>query len=212
MDNIIILGNAASIFSQFLYNPPSKEQWDKIKEQKVLLEWFIHSDEKDNKKVLQLWQKSHNEESHLDISVDYTDMFICDEMYLKAPPFASFYLDISGELYSKEADNAKNIYKKCSFFTKSLLTQPADFIAIELEFISTLLLNIKRDEVFKKVLISFLQENFLPWVYSWTNDVKTNAKSSFYKGLGYHIEDFCDMLVEEFSIQNYEKKVYRTAS
>lgn len=212
MDNIKVLGHMASIFSQFLYSSPTEEKWEEIKEKKVLLEWFIHSDDNNHNEALKLWEKSQNNETYLDLAVDYTDLFICDEMYLKAPPYGSFYLDISGELYSKESDIVKDLYSKCSFFTKALLGQPADFIAIELEFISTLLLNLHRDEIFKEVLLSFLRQSFLPWVKTWTNDLKTNSKSYFYKGLAFQIEDYCDMLIEEFDIKDYEKKVYRKAS
>lgn len=119
---------------------------------------------------------------------------------------------MSGELYSKESDTVKEFYTQCSFFTKALLGQPADFIAIELEFLSTLLSNLHRDEVFKNILIEFLKQNFLSWVKTWIIDLKTNSKSFFYKGLAFQIEEFCDMLIEEFDIKDYEKKVYRKAS
>lgn len=212
MNNYDVLAYVASIFSQFLYNPPTKEEWENIKKEKLLLEWFIHSDDSSILKADKLWKKSHLKENHLDLSVDYTDLFICDEVSLKAPAYASYYLDITGELYSKESDKVKQIYGSCSFFTNALLGQPADFIAIELEFISKLLFNVKKDVAFEKVLKAFLEENFLPWVQVWSEDMQNNAKSYFYKGLGFHMESFCNMLRDEFSIEIQENKVLRKAS
>lgn len=212
MNDYKILGYIASIFSQFLYNPPKENEWKNIKDKKILLEWFIHSNNSSNLQGNQLWEEAHRQESYLDLAIDYTDLFICDEISLKAPPYGSYYLDITGELYSKETDLVKELYSNCSFFTNELLRQPADFIGIELEFLSTLLNNIKEDISYEELLKIFLEKNFLPWVIVWVKDLQKNAKSSFYKGLGFHMENFCDILIKEFCINNYEKKVYRKAS
>ncbi|QKF83261.1 TorD/DmsD family molecular chaperone [Halarcobacter ebronensis] len=212
MKDCNVLAYMASIFSQFLYNPPKEEMWEDIKEKKILLEWFIHSNSTSNVQANLLWKESHFKEDYLELAVDYTDLFICDEISLKAPPYGSYYLDISGELYSRESDNVKSLYNQCSFFTDALFGQPADFIAIELEFLSTLLFNLEKDATYKEALKIFLEENFLPWVGVWAKDLQSNAKSSFYKGLGFHIQNFCEILIEEFCINNYEKKILRRAS
>jgi len=207
-----ILTYVTSLFSKFLYNPPKEEDWERMKETKLLLEWFIHSDEDIFQKAISLWSKAHLDESHLDISADYTDLFICDEIALKAPPYASFYLDASGELYSKENAKVQKIYENCSFFTKELLKQPADFVAIEFEFLASLLHNVE-DENFEKVAKEFLSEHFLPWIFPWSKDLQTNAKSYFYKGLGVHIEVYCNVLMDVFKISKYSNtKIYRRAS
>ncbi|WP_044418961.1 TorD/DmsD family molecular chaperone [Halarcobacter anaerophilus] len=212
MNDYKVLGYMASLFSQFLYNPPKEEEWEKIKKAGILLEWFIHSDDSNSLKGNEFWKDSHFQENYLDLATDYVDLFICDEICLKAPPYGSFYLDVAGELYSEESDRVKEFYIRSSFFTKALLEQPADFIAIELEFLSMLLYNVDKDEVYKKVLKNFLEENFLPWVTVWAEDTKNNAKSNFYKGLGAHMKNFCDLLSKEFCIANIEKKVFRKVS
>lgn len=212
MNDYKVLGYMASIFSQFLYNPFKEEEWEKIKKEKILLEWFIHSNDNSNLQANRAWEKSHFQEDFLDLASDYTDLFICDEIALNAPPYGSYYLDISGELYSQESNNVKAIYNNCSFFCDALFKEPADFIAIELEFLSKLLFNLNRDESYKVVLKEFLEKNFLPWVNVWAEDVQINAKSFFYKGLGFHMQNFCEILAEEFDIKKYEKKVYRKAS
>lgn len=207
-----VLAYASSLFSKFLYNPPTKEEWKEIKEMKLLLEWFIHSNEKSAQKANDLWSKSHLEESSLDISADYTDLFICDEITLKAPPYASFYLDISGELYSQESKKVQKIYQDCSFYTKELLKQPADYAAIEFEFLTSLLNNAK-NESFEKIVKEFLSTHFLPWILVWTKDLQTNAKSYFYQGLGFHIEVYCNLLIQTLQIaEEFDTKIYRKAS
>jgi TorA maturation chaperone TorD len=212
MNDYKVLGYMASLFSQFLYNPLKEEEWQKIKKEEILLEWFIHSDDSNSLQGNKFWKNSHFQENYLDLATDYVDLFICDEISLKAPPYGSFYLDVTGELYSEESDRVKEFYTRCSFFTKVLLEQPADFIAIELEFLSMLLYNANKDEVYKEVLKNFLEENFLSWVNVWAEDTKNNAKSNFYKGLGAHMKNFCNLLSKEFCINNIEKKVFRKAS
>jgi TorA maturation chaperone TorD len=183
-----------------------------MKETKLLLEWFIHSDEDISRQANTLWEKAHLDESSLDISVDYTDLFICDEIALKAPPYASFYLDASGELYSKENAKVQKIYESCSFFTKELLKQPADYAAIEFEFLASLL-NTENSEITDKITKDFLSNHFLPWILPWSKDLQENAKTYFYKGLGFHIEVYCNFLIDIFKISEHSNtKVYRRAS
>ncbi|ELJ4689702.1 hypothetical protein R1U47_000878 [Campylobacter jejuni] len=43
-------------------------------------------------------------------------MFLSDVDYVKAPPFASFYLDENKEIYSDNSDKIKQIFVQNNFF------------------------------------------------------------------------------------------------
>ncbi|ELY7676951.1 molecular chaperone TorD family protein, partial [Campylobacter jejuni] len=86
---------------------------------------------------------SSNEDDKL-IASDFTSLFLSDVDYVKAPPFASFYLDENKEIYSDNSDKIKQIFVQNNFFS-FFNKEPADSLINELLFISFLIK--KQDDI-----------------------------------------------------------------
>ncbi|AFL68198.1 TorD/DmsD family molecular chaperone [Sulfurospirillum barnesii] len=212
MKEIEALSMALRIFAQFLSDAPSQTTWQSMKEQEILKEWFIHSNSDLHLKGVSLWLQAHERESYEAVASDFTRLFLCDEVSLKAPPYASFYLDQSGEMYTRESDTVLALYKQFSFHTKLLQTEPADHGAIELEFLALLVQNYERDGAFEPVLKAFLSTHVAPWIYAHARDIQSNANSAFYQGLGCLLPVCIDALMHTFTLQAEPRKIYKTAS
>jgi len=206
------LSLAAHVFAQFLAAPPDTKTWQTLKEHHVLKEWFIQTKTPTYEQGSSLWKRSQIEESSDTIAADFTRLFLCDEEFLKAPPYASFYLETSGEIFTQESDDVKAIYDTFSFHTALLTCEPADHIAIELEFLSLLLKSATQNNVFEKHISQFIAMHLAPWITSWANDVQNNAHSLFYRGLGYHIQTYHDLLIETFQPKVVSRIIHRKAS
>lgn len=81
-------------------------------------------------------------------------MFLSDVDYVKAPPFASFYLDENKEIYSDNSDKVKQIFAQNNFFS-FFNEEPANSLINELLFISFLIK--KQDDI----ILQTLKEEFL---------------------------------------------------
>ena len=206
------LSLAAHVFAQFLASPPDAKAWQILKEHHILKEWFIHTQTPTCEQGFISWKRSHLEESCDTITADFTCLFLCYEEFLKAPPYASFYLETSGEIFTQESDDVNAIYDTFSFHTALLTREPADHIAIELEFLSLLLKSATQNSSFEKHISQFIAIHLAPWITSWAQDVQNNAHSFFYQGLGYHIQTYHDLLMETFQPSVVSRIIHRKAS
>ena len=205
-------GFAARIFTEFLSDSPTPQTLETLKQQGVLKEWFIHSQNESGKVGKVLWKKAHEEEIYDEIAADYTQLFICDEESLKAPPYASYYLDQSGETYTQESDATRVMYQKFGFYMPLMKTEPSDHVAIELAFLSILLKSYEANKIFDEPLKFFIATHLSPWIFAWCQDVQKNAKTNFYRGIGYLLEELMDILVSNLHIIPMERTIYRHAS
>lgn len=82
---------AIDIFINFLQNPPNHFLLEKLKKEEFWQNWFLKNNSKLQCTALKLLSSS-NEDDKL-IASDFTSLFLSDVDYVKAPPFASFYLD-----------------------------------------------------------------------------------------------------------------------
>ncbi len=189
----------AHLFAQLLSKALDQETWEKICDNTLLEEWFSHS----STSVLEDWSM---------VASDFTYLFICDEMFLKAPPYGSFYLEKTGELFSKESEVVEAFYAQFNFHSKLLPTEPADHMAVELEFLSHLLTSVSQNKAFEVYLNIFVEKNLAPWLFSWCNDLKNNAQTNFYRALAYHIAEYGQRILETFHINVQTRTIYRKAS
>jgi len=206
------LSLAAHVFAQFLASPPDAKAWRILKEHHILKEWFIHTQTPTCEQGFISWKRSHLEESCDTITADFTCLFLCDEEFLKAPPYASFYLETSGEIFTQESDDVKAVYDAFSFQTTRLIQEPADHIATQLEFLSLLLKSAAQSDAFAKHISQFIAIHLAPWMTSWAVDVQNNAQSLFYRGLGYHIQTYYELLIETFQPNVVPRIIHRKAS
>ncbi|OCX43657.1 cytoplasmic chaperone [Campylobacter ornithocola] len=176
---------AIDVFINFLQNPPDKNLLEKLKENKLWENWFLKNDNPLQIEALKLLSCNENEET---IGSDFVSLFLSDINFVKAPPFASFYLDKDKEIYSCNSDRVKNIFI-INNFLYFLENEPADSLVNELLFIKELL---KHND--KKTLKIFLEKDFFTWFNLWNDDLEKGAKSDFYKGFAMLMKDFFEEL------------------
>ncbi|ECW7686800.1 cytoplasmic chaperone, partial [Campylobacter jejuni] len=177
---------AIDIFINFLQNPPNHFLLEKLKKEEFWQNWFLKNNSKLQCTALKLLSSS-NEDDKL-IASDFTSLFLSDVDYVKAPPFASFYLDENKEIYSDNSDKVKQIFAQNNFFS-FFNEEPADSLINELLFISFLIK--KQDDI---TLQKFLKEEFFTWFNMWSFDVINKAKTHFYKALTMLMQDFFNQL------------------
>ncbi|MBE0497577.1 MAG: molecular chaperone TorD family protein [Campylobacterales bacterium] len=200
------LGFAAGILSEFLAHAPSPQAWEALKKEGLLREWFIHPLSQEG---VALWEEAHKSESQETVAVDYTQLFLCDEEFLKAPPYGAYYLDPNGETYTQESDAVLAFYNAYGFSSPLQKSEPADHLAIELAFLSALFYSAKTQSAFEQGLKTFVADHLAPWVKGWTGHVKTHAKSAFYKGLAFMLEAYVKAVIKELNIDVKKRKLYR---
>ncbi len=181
---------AIDVFINFLQNPPDENLLSKLQKDKLWQNWFLKNENPLQIEALKLLSSNENEKT---IGSDFVNLFLSDVDFVKAPPFASFYLDKDKEIYSCNSDKIKNIFLNNQFLN-FLENEPADSLINELLFIKELL---KNDD--KKILKAFLKEEFFTWFNMWNDDLTKEAKSDFYKGLAMLMKDFFKELGKELN-------------
>ncbi|ECH3697064.1 cytoplasmic chaperone [Campylobacter coli] len=181
---------AINIFINFLQNPPDHFLLEKLKKENFWQKWFLKNDSPLQQKALDLLINSNEDDKT--IGCDFTNLFLSSIDFVKAPPFASFYLDKSKEIYSCNSDKVKNIFHQNNFLTY-LHDEPADSAINELLFIQYLI-TAKNNETLKE----FLNKEFLPWFNIWSLDIINKAETDFYKALAMLMQDFFNHLDTEF--------------
>jgi TorA maturation chaperone TorD len=199
----------AQVLAAFLAQAPTQQTWNVLKAEGLLEEWFIHSS---NQESTKLWQEAQDHETLEEIGADFTRLFLCDEEFLKAPPYGGYYLDQSGETYTQESDAVLAFYRQHGFDFPLLRTEPADHLAIELAFLGTLLHNMSVHPAFRQSAETFVAYHLAPWVKGWAGHVKMHARSAFYKGLGFRVEEYVEGVCKRYNIHGQERKLYRLVS
>ena len=126
------------------------------------------------------------------IQKDHVTLFASSDQS-KAPPCESVY-SLAGHLPLEEQTlQVRRIYETYGWKSAYNGTVPDDHIGIELQFLILLLdkLHELDDSVCRveltKDLRKFISEHMIKWVPQWNRDLQKNARSNFYKGIGYLI-------------------------
>lgn len=121
------------------------------------------------------------------LQVDHAALFI-GPFELAAPPYGSIYLEDGNQVIGESTIQVQRIYDEVNLRVD--LKEPADHIAIELEFMSYLFgmeLNaIQNDKKKEQIRLRSLQKSFFldymnPWIPELCQKIETNAETDFYK-------------------------------
>ncbi|PLX71186.1 MAG: hypothetical protein C0602_02055 [Denitrovibrio sp.] len=125
-----------------------------------------------------------------ELMLDYAALFV-GPFQLQAPPYGSVYLDLSKTVNSESTAKVVDVYKKFGLNVDAEMREPADHIAIELEFIHTALITIgnmknqNRDASEpEQALRDFVNKLFMPLVSQMCELMQKNASTDFYRTLG----------------------------
>ena len=111
------------------------------------------------------------------LQVEYTRLFVNAVPRVIAPPYASVYVDGDKGLQGKTTEKTRIFYRECGFDLADE-TEPADHLALELEFLSHLAAEsrFEDEELFLKTL-------FRPWFRHFYKYIIPEVQHPFYRAL-----------------------------
>jgi putative dimethyl sulfoxide reductase chaperone len=136
--------------------------------------------------------------------IDHAALFI-GPFELSAPPYGSVYLDAENQVMGESTIRVRRIYEEANLRINQ--KEPADHIAIELEFMSYLFgleinanqkSNKKEQSRLQLLQKSFFQEYLNPWIPDLCQKIETNAETEFYKLLASVLRQFSNEMTNLF--------------
>ncbi len=135
------------------------------------------------------------EDSQLELSADFCDLFLKSEKE-SALPYASIYLCKSGLLNEQPAKDMEKIMAEHGIAVDSNLNEPADHIAIELDFLGNLVIRsneLEQEAHFNDALMeqeNFIREHLLTWVPEFVKQAQSKDEFGFYAAVALVTEAF----------------------
>ncbi|PSM52979.1 putative dimethyl sulfoxide reductase chaperone DmsD [Campylobacter blaseri] len=190
----------SKLFMQ-VFAEPRKELFLKINDENLALSWFYENSDLNLKQGLEYLQLAKKEKFE-DIEVDFTRLFLCDDYFLKAPPYASYYYSIFGDMISENSTKVEKHFLN-SEFKKPFDALPSDSVANEFAFLAFCFENQKIDE-----LKIFLKDEMLPYIFYFLNNIKTHSNTNFYRGFALLTENFMQIVQKELNIKKQKRAIH----
>ncbi len=200
----------SDFFYHIFFEPISENFWRGLSSENAF-EWVLKTDNSCGKEGRALLARSFKEDKLDDILVDFTALFMCEEQYLEFPPYASYYFDPKGEIYSEESIDVKNLYASLGYMVANRV-EPEDHLAFEFGFIGYLIQEIASSDkdIALRTLDKFVGYNLLPWALICLKSKQQKARTYFYKSMAYLAEDFLITIQKRFDIKPVKRKIYNS--
>ncbi len=170
--------------ARIFLSAPDQQSWQELQDIKNL-KWMLSDADDEELKDFSKFQQSLNE--NLDnLAVDYAQLFIGPDI-LKVPPWASIYMDKEQIVFGEQSVYVQKFYEKYHMQWQNNTQEPSDHLALELQFIGTILTHLDQaeDEGTQQYILHdlglFLQDHLLPWAPQCLEKVQQHAKTDFYK-------------------------------
>ncbi|WP_375322648.1 molecular chaperone TorD [Aliivibrio logei] len=138
-----------------------------------------------NELVEKLNKLQARDDAQLELSADFCQAFLGSDKN-SALPYASIYLDKSGLLNAKPAQDMRELLEKYKIAQKAEFNEPADHIAIELDFLGNLILMTNQQtseedfEAYMSAQLSFINKQLLSWTPKFNHICKERDEFGFY--------------------------------
>lgn len=129
-----------------------------------------------------------------DLQVEYTGLFITAVPKVLAPPYASFYLE--NEIYGRMSGEISGVYHQYGFRISGQMKEPADHLALELEFLSRMV----DTHEWEGLEGEFLRKYLLTWLNDFNLRVKEEARLPVYPYLVTVLKLFLTERVEQSTL------------
>jgi TorA-specific chaperone len=129
----------------------------------------------------------------LELAADFSELFLTDAKK-GAPPYASVYLSESGQLFEQPHHDMIATFKKQGLAVDPAFNEPADHIAIQLDYLGNLIM--KDGDDVSEAQIAFIEESVLSWLGLFVTATTKVNNSGFYQAV-------CQLL-QEFTTQDLE--------
>ncbi|MGV2990079.1 molecular chaperone TorD [Vibrio sp. E150_011] len=138
------------------------------------------------------------EDAQLELSADFCDLFLKSDKH-GALPYASMYIGESGLLNDKPANDMTELLKKHNVAVSEDLNEPADHLAIELDFLGNLI--IRSNELESEAHINnalleqadYLNQHLMTWLPQFEKKCKEYDEFGFYAAVATLLIAFCQL-------------------
>ncbi|RBW65397.1 molecular chaperone TorD [Vibrionales bacterium C3R12] len=151
-----------------------------------------------NKLVDALNRLQNREDAQLELSADYCDLFLKSDKNA-ALPYASMYIGKQGLLNDVPAQEMAALMSKHGIAVSESLNEPADHIAIELDFLGNLIIRsneLEQEKHLDDALIeqeSFIQTHILSWIPQFSAKCDQYDEFGFYASVAQVLIAFCQL-------------------
>lgn len=162
-------------FSKLCYYPD--EELANLIKDGVITEFLISLNPDNNEiQKFEEWVNSFNSTAELleELQVEYTSLFITNFPSVPAPMFKSYYFE--KEIFGESTERIMDIYEQYDFKVSELMKEPADHLAIMLEFMYRI---IQIDNTYD-VQIHFINDEILSWMKPFEKNVASASSNLFY--------------------------------
>lgn len=169
------------IFALNFANYPSEKIFNEIKKNS---NWIIKNDNEANLTGSKLYKESIETENAEEIKGDFLNL----KKYFNAEFF-----------FEGDKKRLESLYKVCKFEPNLKLSE-IDSMSTQLSFLSSVL-QLKADKKIEEILGVFLSSYFLPYSKKLYPLLQKEAKTKFYRSMGYLFEDFSEGIEKIFKIR-----------
>lgn len=140
----------------------------------------------------------NREDAQLELSADYCDLFLKSDKNA-ALPYASMYIGKQGLLNDVPAQEMAALMSKHGIAVSESLNEPADHIAIELDFLGNLVIRsneLEQEKHLDDALIeqeSFIQTHILSWIPQFSAKCDQYDEFGFYASVAQVLIAFCQL-------------------
>ncbi|MGF1842417.1 molecular chaperone TorD [Vibrio clamense] len=140
----------------------------------------------------------NREDAQLELSADYCDLFLKSDKNA-ALPYASMYIGKQGLLNDVPAQEMAALMSKHGIAVSESLNEPADHIAIELDFLGNLIIRsneLEQEKHLNDALIeqeSFIQTHILSWIPQFSAKCDQYDEFGFYASVAQVLVAFCQL-------------------
>lgn len=140
----------------------------------------------------------NREDAQLELSADYCDLFLKSDKNA-ALPYVSMYIGKQGLLNDVPAQEMAALMSKHGIAVSESLNEPADHIAIELDFLGNLIIRsneLEQEKHLDDALIeqeSFIQTHILSWIPQFSAKCDQYDEFGFYASVAQVLVAFCQL-------------------
>lgn len=132
------------------------------------------------------------------LAEDFCGLFLKKEKY-SALPYASIYIGESGLLNDKPAEEMAKLMEEFGVQADSKLSEPADHLAVELDFLGTMIIRSNEYEQEKHMEEAFIQQNhfiekhLMTWLPQFSIQCQQSDDFGFYASVAQLLVAFCKL-------------------
>ncbi|MGB1320902.1 MAG: molecular chaperone TorD [Vibrio gallaecicus] len=156
-------------------------------------------------KLVDALNRSQNrDDEQLELAADFCDLFLKSDKYA-ALPYASLYIGDTGLLNGQPAKDMETLMAEHGVGVSADLNEPADHIAIELDFLGNLIIRSNENQNSEEFESSFLEQKqfiekyLLTWIPRFQAKCTEFDKFGFYASVATLLVAFCKLDLEYLS-------------